>query len=156
MYCNRCGNPLQPNQSTCAQCGSVVIAPPPLSRVEQHRRLVGVLWLAYSSFHFIGGIILLAVANTIFAPYGPARGAPEFLRPFLSFIAVLIFVKGAVGLAAGYGLLQRLSWARIVTLVLAFISLLNIPFGTVLGIYTLWVLLSPGAEAEFQQRAAPA
>jgi len=150
MYCNRCGSPLQSNQSTCAQCGSVVIAPPPFSRVEQHRRLLGVLWLAYSAFHLIGGVVLMAVAHTIFGPYGPASGAPPWLRPFLSFIAVLILVKGGAGLLGGYGLLQRLSWARVLTLVIAFIALLNIPLGTVLGIYTLWVLLSPGAEGEFQ------
>jgi hypothetical protein len=36
------------------------------------------------------------------------------------------------------------------TLVLAFLALFNIPFGTALGIYTLWVLLPAGSDVEYQ------
>jgi hypothetical protein len=47
-------------------------------------------------------------------------------------------------------LLQREHWARIAVLVLAFISLFtNIPFGTALGIYTMWVLLPAESEREY-------
>jgi len=38
-------------------------------------------------------------------------------------------------------LLKRFSWARILVLVLGALNLLNVPFGTALGIYTFWVLL---------------
>jgi len=78
------------------------------------------------------------------------RAATAWLHPFLSFIAILIFVKGAAGFLAGWGLLQRESWARILSIVLALLALLNIPFGTALGIYTLWVLLPAGADAEYE------
>jgi len=33
--------------------------------------------------------------------------------------------------------------------VLAFISLFNIPFGTVLGVYTLWALLPSQSQQEY-------
>jgi hypothetical protein len=90
-------------------------------------------------------------------------GAPEaptsFLRPLLSVIALLLLAKAACGFIAGWGLLQHEPWARVIVLVLAFLSLFtNIPFGTALGIYTMWVLLPAQSEQEYdalvQARAA--
>lgn len=44
------------------------------------------------------------------------------------------------------------------TLVLAFLALFHVPFGTALGIYSLWVLLPSESEREYeameQQQAA--
>ena len=55
------------------------------------------------------------------------------------------------GFFAGWGLLQREPWARVLTLILAFLALIHVPFGTVLGVYTLWVLLPAGAEEEYEK-----
>jgi len=49
-------------------------------------------------------------------------------------------VMSAAAILAGYGLLTRRSWGRAFALVLGILALLKIPFGTALGIYTLWVL----------------
>jgi uncharacterized membrane protein (DUF2068 family) len=98
------------------------------------------------------------VANTIFAhlrEFGAPEPAGAFLRPLLSVIAILLLAKAALGFIAGWGLLQPESWARILALVLGFISLFtNIPFGTALGIYTMWVLLSSDSEREYEALAA--
>jgi hypothetical protein len=45
--------------------------------------------------------------------------------------------------------MHREQWARTVAIILGVISLFNVPFGTALGIYTLWVLLSPNADQEY-------
>jgi hypothetical protein len=51
-------------------------------------------------------------------------------------------------------LLEREKWARILALVLAFVSLFtNIPFGTALGVYTMWVLLPSESEREYEALA---
>jgi hypothetical protein len=71
-------------------------------------------------------------------------------------LGVLVLIKALLGFAAGWGLLQRESWARTLTLVLGFLSLLNIPLGTALGIYTIWVLLAPQADEEYRQLARAA
>ena len=52
-------------------------------------------------------------------------------------------------IVTGWGLLERQSWARTLAIVLGCFNLLSMPFGTALGIYTLWVLVSPGAEQEY-------
>jgi hypothetical protein len=118
-------------------------------RVQRHVHLLGILWLAFSAFNAIGGVVLYIIANTLFAP-GGGTGAPSFLHPLLSVVGILVLGKAALGFIAGWGLLQREPWARIVALVLGFISLFNIPFGTVIGVYTMWVLLPSQSQHEYE------
>jgi len=103
--------------------------------------------------NLVGGGLLFMVAKTLIL-YLPEMGAPAettaWLQPLLSCVAILVLAKGVVGFLAGWGLLQRESWARMLTLVLAFLALFNIPFGTALGIYTLWVLLPAASDAEYR------
>ena len=108
---------------------------------------------AFSAFNTVGSVILYVLANTFFARLnglGAPQGGSAFLRPLLSTVAILLLAKAACGFVAGWGLLQREHWARIAVLVLAFVSLFtNIPFGTALGIYTMWVLLPAESEREY-------
>jgi hypothetical protein len=50
--------------------------------------------------------------------------------------------------------LKLASWARIAGIVLAIIHLINIPVGTALGIYALWVLFNKDTERLFDGGAA--
>jgi hypothetical protein len=161
MYCDGCGAELQAAHGFCPQCGKQVkpgmhVAYPQPNRVKEHVRLLGILWLALSTLTAVGAVVLFIVANTIFAPGGPAMrpdgGAPQFLHPLLSFIAVVLLIKAAAEFAAGWGLLQRERWARVLTLVVAFLALFNIPFGTMLGIYALWVLLPAQSDREYEEQ----
>ena len=161
MFCDSCGEALQAGQGYCTRCGKQVIGPvtPGSGRVARHTHLLGILWIAYSAISGIGGVVLMIVARTIFGPLGlPSMpgGPPMFIRPLLSAIAIVLLCKAAVGIAAGLGLLQRQDWGRILAIVLGVISLINIPFGTALGVYTLWVLVSPGADQEYQALARSA
>lgn len=157
MFCDGCGAVVQPDQAFCSRCGKQIVGViTPLrtqrGRVEAHVRLIGILWLAFSAFNTIGGVVLYILANTLFRSGGGV--GPEFLHPLLSVIAILVLAKSALGFLAGWGLLQHESWARIVTLVLAFISLFNIPFGTAMGVYSLWVLLPMASEQEYERLTA--
>ncbi|MGA1998380.1 MAG: hypothetical protein ABSG52_00165 [Terriglobales bacterium] len=158
MFCDACGAALQPGQGYCTRCSKQVLGPvvEGSGRVARHTHLLGILWIAYSAVSLIGGVILMIVSHTIFGPFGlPSMpgGPPMFIRPLLSAIAVVLMVKAATGIAAGLGLLQRQDWGRILAIVLGAVSLINIPFGTAIGIYTLWVLVSPGADKEYEALA---
>jgi hypothetical protein len=65
------------------------------------------------------------------------------------FLAIFLGAMAACQLIAGWGLLQRKPWARILTIVLGVISLIRFPLGTLLGVYTLWVLFSKEGAAQF-------
>jgi hypothetical protein len=154
MFCDGCGSAVQPGQPFCSSCGkqilgSVVAMHPRRGRVQQHIHLVGIFWFAISAFNSLIGVVLYILANTLLAPGGGA-GAPPFLRPLLSAIAVIILSGSALGFFAGWGLLHREPWARILALVLAFcVMFINIPLGTAVGVYTMWVLLPCESEEEY-------
>jgi uncharacterized membrane protein (DUF2068 family) len=76
---------------------------------------------------------------------------PFFVHGVVRTVAGIFLATGVLGLIAGWGLYERRSWARILAIVLAFISLVHPPFGTAIGIYTLWVLLPASSEAEYQR-----
>ena len=59
--------------------------------------------------------------------------------------------SAAIGIIASWGLLERQPWARMLAIVLGCFNLLDMPFGTALGIYTLWVLLPARSEEEYRQ-----
>jgi hypothetical protein len=121
--------------------------------------MLALLWMAYSALTVIGGVILIVLANTLFARAlkhmggGPPAEVASWLRPFLTVIGCLVLLKAATGFFAGLGLLQRLSWGRILALIVGFLALLNIPLGTALGIYTLWVLLPAQSDQEYNALA---
>jgi hypothetical protein len=162
MFCDACGASVDAGQSFCSRCGKQIIGPvtaiaAPRSRVQQHVQLLGILWFAISALNAVGGVVLYIVANTIFANvrnFGMPEGPTAFLRPLLSVVAILILAKATFGFIAGWGLLRREPWARLMTLVLAFLALFNIPFGTAIGVYTLWVLLPTSSEREYEALAA--
>ncbi len=165
MFCDRCGAPVLPEQRFCGQCGKQFSAGagpgrPAPNRVQEHIRLLGILWIALSVLNAVAGVVLLIVGNSLI-PHLHEMGAPPemptaFLTSLLSAIGIAVLVKAGAGLLAGWGLLQREPWARMLTLVLSFLALLHVPFGTALGIYSLWVLLPVQSEREYAQAAQSA
>jgi len=153
MFCDGCGTALQPGQSFCSGCGKQIMAGMQThvreDRVRQHIRLLGILWLAMSAMNAVGGVAVIIVAHTLFGPRG-ISGPPLFLQPLLTFVGILILAKAAIGFFSGWGLLRRQPWARMLTIVLAILSLFNIPFGTALGVYSLWVLLPAESERQYE------
>lgn len=163
MFCDQCGTQLQAGEPRCGRCGKTVfgLTDGRRSRVREHVRLLGILWMAYSSLHVVAGAVLLIVAQTTFGGMvhfhdGPPHEVTVWLRPLISFFGWLILAKAAAGFFAGWGLLQREEWARTFALVLGFVALLSIPIGTALGIYTLWVLLPSQSDDEYKTLAQAA
>jgi len=157
MFCDQCGTPLESGQRFCNRCGKevtgVIIGYPQRSRLHEHLRLLAILWFAFSAFEALGGFILFILDNTVFR-HSQDLGVPpqsSFLHLLFLFLAVFLFLKAAAGFLAGYGLLERMPWARPLTLVLAFLALIHPPMGTALGVYTLWVLLPARSEEEYEQ-----
>jgi len=163
MFCDRCGTELQAGQRFCASCGKAigvsVVPQPSDGRVSRHIQILAVLWLASSALNLIGGVVMFVLGGTLF---GRIRGlempfaVSGFLHGLFFALGILVLLKALAGFAAGWGLLERQPWARTLTLVLGFVSLLNVPLGTALGIYTIWVLLAPQADEEYRRLARAA
>ncbi len=165
MFCDQCGAQLQAGQQHCSRCGKAVMGPQPArrSRVQEHVRLLGILWIAYSVLHVFGALFLLMIARMFVSGAFHFPNQPpelpqmlQFIRPIVMFFGWVLVVKAVAGVIAGWGLLQREPWARILALVVGFIALLHVPLGTALGIYTLWVLLPAQSDSEYKAFATAA
>jgi predicted nucleic acid-binding Zn ribbon protein len=157
MFCTTCGNPITPEQVLCSKCGSptaVGIMRGGGRRVADHYYLLGILHIVYSSLICLPGLMLIFFGKVFFLWVGQmshGTPAPWFMGTIFTFVGWALLVRGAAGIAVGVGLIQRASWARIWALVMGFLSLLSVPFGTALGIYTIWVLLGAGSEEEYRR-----
>jgi len=60
-------------------------------------------------------------------------------------IAIFFFVLSLPCIIGGWGLLNYKPWSRILMIVVSTLHLFHVPFGTALGVYGLWVLLSEEA-----------
>jgi hypothetical protein len=162
MFCDRCGAQLLETNRFCPTCGKAVVGDMPLmpvqSRIAGHVRMLGILWLALSGMLLVGGVVLLSIFRSRgMWDGGFPPGMPPFVHDILSFIGILLLGGGAAGVLAGWGLLERRAWARTLSIVLAcFALLLFMPLGTLLGIYTLWVLLPAQSEEEYRKISRPA
>jgi zinc-ribbon domain len=164
MFCDRCGTELGSGDLFCSNCGKPVQSGVPgtlvtpttaaRGRVESHIRVLGILWIVLSAFRLLPGLFLISIfqARPNFLP----PEAPDFVPGLVSGIGILLLVAAAFGIFVGWGLLQRQPWARMGAIVFSVINLFEVPFGTALGIYTLWVLLPAQSEAEYRSSAVQA
>lgn len=119
--------------------------------IEKHISILGGLYITFSAITLIAAIIVfLAIAGG-----GLISGdelAIAITTTIASIIASLLVLISAPGIICGIGLLKQRPWSRIFALILGAINLINIPFGTALGIYTLWILMKPESEDIFKNK----
>jgi len=123
--------------------------------MQTHIKVLGVLYLA------VGGCMLLAALFLVLTLGGVASIVGATAEPHDAAIAIPILGIAGTALATflgvfalpslitGYGLLNFRPWSRVAGIVLSAISLINIPLGTVVGAYGLWVLLNKETERLF-------
>jgi hypothetical protein len=123
--------------------------------VTTHVKVLGVLYIALSLFGLMAALFLgLAVgtASGIVGLNADAKDAAIAL-PIIgiagTMLVVFLVALSVPGLIVGIGLLKFHPWARILGIVLSVINLIHIPFGTIVGIYGLWVLFNKDTEKLF-------
>lgn len=118
-------------------------------QVENRVRILGRLYLAVG----VLGILCAGIAFLAIAPWGLLSGDPTatvVLAGVGGAVAAGLLILSAPGLIGALGLLTRRSWARAYAVVLGAVLLLWFPLGTLLGAYTLYVLLQPETSLYFE------
>src|SRR3954471_23869382 len=128
-----------------------VVSAAPLNRVSRHIRTLGILWLVHAALNLIPGLFLTSIPR-----WGFLDDAPPFVPGLLRGIGGVFLAVAVAGALAGWGLMERRPWARMLAIVLGVLALFKVPLGTALGIYTLWVLAPATSEAEYRAIARPA
>ncbi len=147
MYCNQCGVQLPQGSLVCPNCRHA--APPTQpSRVERNLSLLAALWFAMGALRLLAAIAVCLIA-AVFGTVIHRAQVPFPVHVIIIVAAVFISIIAIASLAVGWGLQQRAPWGRMFAIVMAFLSLLSMPFGTALGIYTLAILLPREADVEY-------
>ena len=110
--------------------------------MEKHVNVIAALRIGFSILGLIIGIILFIVLYII----GNATNDYDArnVLPIIANILIIVFLLLSIpGIIAGIGLFKRKEWARILTLILSVLDLVNIPIGTAIGAYSIWALVQP-------------
>jgi hypothetical protein len=108
--------------------------------VNKHVTILGILFLVFHGLALVAAILIFGLMSGVGLLTGEVQ-AGGIMMIIGTVIAAIMAVMAIPGLIGGYGLLRRRKWARILVSILGFISIFEPPFGTVLGVYALWVLL---------------
>jgi hypothetical protein len=117
--------------------------------MEQHIKVLSVLFIILGILGIVVAVAFLVLgagtAATILAQdqSNEAKVGAAWAGGCITFVAVLFGVMSIPSIIAGWGLSQRKSWARILTIILAILSLPQFPVGTAIGIYALVILFNP-------------
>lgn len=112
--------------------------------MEKHVTFIAVVNIALGLIGVMVALLLFALiaGGGLIGSMTSHEVPPMFITSIVgSVIAFMITLFSVPGIIGGIGLLYRKPWARILMLIFAFMNLLNIPIGTLIGIYTIWVLL---------------
>lgn len=125
------------------------------SRMKKHVTVVGAIQIGFSILWLIGAVVLFFVFN-IAKDVIPAEGdVPDFVFKILDILGVLLPVFLATvacfGLVGGIALLSYKGWGRILTIIVAALGCFNIPIGTLIGVYSIWVLMQDDTVKLFQK-----
>jgi hypothetical protein len=122
--------------------------------MEKHIQLAGILNIVYRSVLIFVALLLLLVAAcfreffdmVVNLTSADVRDIPpgliDIIPAILVVVAVLMSAMSVVSIVAAAGMLGKRKWGRVLMLVVSFFNLLRVPVGTILGGYTIWVLLN--------------
>jgi hypothetical protein len=126
-----------------------------------HVDFVGVLFIVWGLLTTLVGVSTLALGVAAVAliaqtSHGGGGGqvAAGLTAAIFTTLAIIAIVWGAAHVIVGVPLRQRKSWARHVALMLGSVDLVLLPYGTALGAYALWVLLTEQGKALFTDHRA--
>lgn len=127
--------------------------------MDTHVKVLAILNIVGGAIGVCGALLMMLIFG-FSASMVAADGDPD------AFIAIpIIGLTGAAlvsvvllvslpGIVVGIGLYRFRPWARVAGLVLALLSLIIVPYGTIVGAYGLWVLLSKDTEPLFARPQA--
>ena len=128
--------------------------------MDTHVKVLAALYIVFGVLGTLFGLGMMALLSVIGVAGAAADPDAWMALPILGItgaaLGVFMLILSLPGIIAGIGLLKFRPWARILTIVLSALNLMNLPFGTILGVYGLWVMLSDeGSRLFLQPPASP-
>lgn len=107
--------------------------------MEKHVNVVAALQIGFSILGIIIAAFIFAILQYI-GDFVDDQEAEVVLTIVANVIIVIFVLLALPGIIAGIGLFKKKEWARILTLILSVLDLVNFPIGTAVGVYSIWAL----------------
>ncbi len=120
------------------------------NRMKKHISVAAILQIVFGSLNIIIALVI-AFAFGFADQFVDDPTAVKVLAIVGTPLVILFLLFGGAMIAGGVGLLSCKPWARILTLVMGAIGLLNIPIGTLKGVYIIWVLVQSETVSLFEK-----
>ena len=111
------------------------------STMKKHVTLVAALQIGFSAMGIIGATVMFFIFSFAGSFVNDVEVAGTVMKFLGTFLPSMILLMSLLGLVAGIGLLGFQRWARLLAMVLAAIGCFVFPVGTIIGVYSLWVLM---------------
>jgi hypothetical protein len=130
-------------------------------RVHRHVQTLSIFWIAYAVMTLLSWMVAVPFLTGFFGGFAHHMhgfghyGVFPFgnLPWFAPLITVVLMGRAILSAVTGIALMRRAPWARTLAIVTAFLTLIRPISGTILAIYTLWVLLPAASGQEYDQIA---
>ncbi len=134
-YCESCGTTNDLQAAYCTKCGGAVFRTQPAGMPVSKP----------------AGVIIIGILEIIFAALAILSGLSfSLLLPFGAVFSLVIAAIGVILMIAAISLFSGHNWARIFNIVIAAISLIAFPVGTIIGVIVLVYLTRPHVVAYFR------
>jgi len=121
------------------------------NKMKKHVTAIAILQIVFGAFNLIGALVIGLVFN--FAKQFVEEPIATNVLNFISVpLTIMLLLFGALMIAGAIGLFSYKNWARIITLIMGGLGLLNIPLGTLKGVYIIWALVQPETVALFEEK----
>jgi len=125
--------------------------------VEEHNKTLATLWFIYGAMHGLTllGLLLLVLIVKLSVSAALSISGFWIAMSVITFV-ILMMIVGLLPLVVGIGFRKRTRWLKPAAVALSIASLINIPIGTALGIYTIKFLRSEAGVSLYGGKASSA
>ena len=119
--------------------------------LQSHKKTLGIIHIVYGllitvTFIFIGSLVSVLFPFISEEIVKDAGGNAEEILAMVSGIIRMIFIlllifSALPSILGGIGLIQGKSWGVIIALVAGCVSIFSFPFGTAVGVYSIYVFI---------------
>jgi hypothetical protein len=126
--------------------------------MDTHVKVLAALNTVFGILGLLCALVVMLVFGGIMMGASNDADAATAL-PVLGLIGTVavfsLLILSLPGIVVGIGLWRFRPWSRVAGIVLSILCLLVFPFGTILGVYGLWVLLNKDSESLFTGNPSP-
>ena len=123
--------------------------------MKKHVTAVAIIQIIFGGFVLIGGLTIGLIFKFV-EQFVMDPDAILVLDIISIPLSLLLFLFGGLMVLGAIGLLTYRIWGKVLTLIMGCLGLLNIPLGTLKGVYIIWTLTQDETNKLFVKNTAGA